>query len=92
MTWDEMTQVIYNPHTNRPLSKHSLHRHFKRELAEGAPKLRAMLGKRWLELIHSKDDHTAWRAVEFGLKYICGYRDDAAPQVNMAVEIGRAHV
>jgi hypothetical protein len=85
MSQEEMRQILWNPHTGKPLTKSTLIKHFRRELTEGASKLRAVLGQRWLDLIYSKDDRVAWHAVEFGLKYICGYRDDA-PMVNMAVQ------
>jgi hypothetical protein len=79
-----MRQIVWNPHTNKPLNKSTLIKHFRRELTEGSHKLRAVLGQRWLDLICSKDDRVAWHAVECGLKYICGY-NDSAPVVNMAL-------
>jgi hypothetical protein len=85
MSQQEMTNIIWNPHTNKPLGKKALIKHFRRELIEGADKLRALLGQRWLDLIYSKDDRVAWHAVEFGLKYICGYRE-GSPQVNVALQ------
>jgi hypothetical protein len=88
MSQEEMRQIIWNPHTNKPLGKSALIKHFRRELTEGVDKLRAVLGQRWLELIYSADDRVAWHAVEFGLKYMCGYNESTAPQVNIAASNG----
>src|SRR5262245_59200529 len=35
MSWDEMRQIVRNPHTDQPIAKATFARVFKRELAEG---------------------------------------------------------
>jgi hypothetical protein len=64
VTWDEMRQIIHNPHTGRPIAKTSFARIFARELAEGRIRLKNLIGRRFYEALAAGE---AW-AVRAGLR------------------------
>src|SRR6516165_11765319 len=43
MSWDEMRQIVRNPHTDQPIAKATFARVFRRELAEGGARLKQLI-------------------------------------------------
>lgn len=82
MTWDEITSTIINPNTNKPISKETLQKAFEYELAVGKQRLKSVIVTKYMEKLAAGD----WNAISFGLRHICGFRDDAPAS---AVEDGR---
>lgn len=81
MTWDEICLLVVNPRTGRPISKETLQRHFMQELADGKAKLKALVGRRFMEAIEARE---AW-ALQFALRHINGWKDS---DLNVAVSGG----
>jgi len=79
MSWDEIRLVVINPRTGRPISKETLQRAFAQELEVGKAKLKALIIAKY----HAKLDDGDWNAINFGLKHVCGFRDDP-----LATQIG----
>lgn len=73
MTWDEMCLLIINPTTGRPVSKETLGKYFPDELANGKAKLKSVVTSRWMDAIGRGEQ---W-AVQFALRHVCGYKEDA---------------
>jgi hypothetical protein len=82
LSWDEIVQLIHNPTTGRPISKSTLSKAFKAELASGTAALKAKI----MEGFHAAlDERQAW-AVAFGLRAIIGMRDgERVPQLQLEV-------
>jgi hypothetical protein len=80
MTWNEIRQVIINPKTGKPISKETLQRAFAHELANGLAKLKSEINRRYYDRLAAGE----WNAVAWGLKHICGYREDP---MSVAVEM-----
>ena len=72
MSWDEIRLVVINPRTGRPISKETLQRAFADELEAGKAQLKARIVTKY----YAKLDDGDWNAINFGLKHICGFRDD----------------
>ena len=88
MTWDELCLLVINPRTGKPISKDTLARAFPDELANGRSQLKKILLNQWLDVVKNGEGYDRWRAIEFGLRHINGWRDDA-PSVQM--NIGDEH-
>jgi hypothetical protein len=76
MSWDEIRQLILNPTTGEPISKTCLSRHFKRELAEGSSKIKALIAEKYFAALERDEP---W-AVRLGMKNRHGWAlEGAAP-------------
>jgi hypothetical protein len=51
VTWDEIRQLIINPHSGEPISKVTLNRHFKRELAAGGAMLKELAASKYFQAL-----------------------------------------
>jgi hypothetical protein len=82
--WDEMRQIVLNPHTDRPIAKATFARVFKRELAEGGARLKQLISSKYYEALHDGRD---W-AIRAGLKNRFGwvFEGQQPPPVLDAVE------
>jgi hypothetical protein len=49
MSWDEMRQIVRNPHTDEPIAKATFARVFRRELAEGGARLKQLISSKYYE-------------------------------------------
>ena len=74
MTHEEICSVLVNPQANRGLDKMTLQKAFPEELAHGKAKLKSLVQSKWIESINSGE----WRAVQFGLHHICGFKEERA--------------
>ena len=72
MTWEEIRQLVINPTTGEPITKTTLARAFKRELADGKAKLKSIIATRFYEALERGD---SW-AVQMGLKTQFGWKPD----------------
>jgi hypothetical protein len=45
MSWDEMRQIVRNPHSDQPIAKATFARVFRRELAEGGARLKELISR-----------------------------------------------
>ena len=72
MSWDEIRLVVINPRTGRSISKETLQKAFAHELEAGKAQLKARIIARYYAKLNDGD----WNAINFGLKHICGFRDD----------------
>ena len=72
MTQDEIAMVIINPTTGRPINRETLAKYFAKELAEGKSKLKAVIGRRFLERLNAGE----WHAIAFGFRHIFGWREN----------------
>src|SRR5262245_57464417 len=53
VTWDEIRQLIINPASGAPISKATLCRYFKRELAAGSAKLKELAASKYFEALRA---------------------------------------
>ena len=74
MTWEEIRLLVFHPTTGGPITKTTLSRAFKRELADGKAKLKSIVATRFYEAFHRGDP---W-AVQMGLKTQFGWKPDGA--------------
>jgi hypothetical protein len=74
MTWEEIRQLVVNPQTGEPITKTTLARAFKRELADGKAKLKSLVATRFYEALRRGDP---W-AVQMGLKTQFDWKPDGA--------------
>jgi hypothetical protein len=51
VTWDEIRQLIINPHSGEPVSKVTLNKFFKRELAAGGAMLKELAASKYFEAL-----------------------------------------
>jgi hypothetical protein len=51
MSWDEMRQIVRNPHTDQPIAKATFARVFRRELAEGGARLKQLISSKYYEAL-----------------------------------------
>jgi hypothetical protein len=72
MTWEEIRQLVINPLTDQPITKTTLARVFKRELADGKAKLKSIIATRFYEALERGD---SW-ATQMGLKTQFGWKPD----------------
>jgi hypothetical protein len=63
---------VINPRTGRSISKETLQKAFAHELEAGKAQLKARIIARYYAKLNDGD----WNAINFGLKHICGFRDD----------------
>jgi hypothetical protein len=84
MTWDELCTLIINPKTGKPITKETLGKAFPEELANGKAKLKKILINGWLDVVQNGQGYDRWRAIEWGLQHINGFRDDA-PGVHLNI-------
>jgi hypothetical protein len=72
MTWEEIRRLVINPTTGEPITKTTLARAFKRELADGKAKLKSIIATRFYEALERGD---SW-ATQMGLKTQFGWKPD----------------
>ena len=87
MTWEEIRLLVINPTTGEPITKTTLSRAFRRELADGKAKLKSIVAKRFYEALHRGDP---W-AVQMGLKTQFGWKPDGAGGFIMPPDLEGAH-
>ena len=83
MSQEEICHLITWPGTSKTISKEALASAFPEELAAGKARVKKELLSEWLDVVRNGEDHARWRAIEFGLKVINGWRDDERPSVSM---------
>jgi hypothetical protein len=64
MSWDEMRQIVRNPHTDQPIAKATFARVFRRELAEGGARLKQLISSKYYDALREGRD---W-AIRAGLR------------------------
>src|SRR5262245_38525764 len=69
VTWDEIRQLIINPASGMPVSKATLCRHFKRELAAGGAELKELAASKYFEALRAGE---AW-AVRMAMRNRFGW-------------------
>ena len=67
LTWDDLALAL-------GISKETLGKHFREELAAGKARLKTVINRKWLEKLNTGEQ---W-AIMFGMRTICGVRDDPA--------------
>jgi hypothetical protein len=55
-SWDEMRQIVRNPHTGQPIAKATFARVFRRELAEGGARLKQLISSKYYEALREGRD------------------------------------
>jgi hypothetical protein len=85
MSQEEICHLIVWPGTNKTICKETLATAFAVELASGKANVKKELLSEWLDVVRNGEDHARWRAIEFGLKVINGWRDDPAASVAMNI-------
>jgi hypothetical protein len=85
MSHNELCQLIVWPGATKPICKETLQKAFPEELAAGKARLKKELLSEWLDVVRNGEDHARWRAIEFGLRHINGWRDDA-PHMQMNID------
>src|SRR6516165_2148155 len=56
MSWDEMRQIVRNPHTDQPIAKATFARVFRRELAEGGARLKQLISSKYYQALREGRD------------------------------------
>src|SRR5262245_13505633 len=69
VTWDEIRQLIINPHSGQPISKATLMKHFRRELAAGGAMLKELAASKYFEALRAGE---AW-AVRMAMRNRFGW-------------------
>jgi hypothetical protein len=50
-TWEELRLLVLHQDTGLPVTKTTLHKHFKRELSEGGARVKALIGQKYVEAV-----------------------------------------
>jgi hypothetical protein len=66
MQWEEIRLLIINPRTGEPITKTTLARHFKRELAVGGAALKELVVNKYFEALRAGE---SW-AIRLGIRHI----------------------
>jgi hypothetical protein len=74
VSWDEIRQLIINPNTGLPITKTTLARNFKRELAEGGIQLKHLVASKYFEALEEGRD---W-AIRLGMRNRFGWINEGA--------------
>jgi hypothetical protein len=72
LTWDEIAQLTINPTTGEPISKTTLAKVFKRELAVGRARHKSLIATGYYAALHERQP---W-ALQLGLRTQFGWRPD----------------
>jgi hypothetical protein len=72
MTHKEIAAVVTNPRTGLGIDELTLERHFRAELDHGKAVLKSLIQKSYIRHL----TEGSWYATAFGLRAICGIRDD----------------
>src|SRR5262245_66684404 len=51
VAWDEIRQLIINPHSGEPISKQTMSKYFRRELAAGGAELKRLAATKYYEAL-----------------------------------------
>jgi hypothetical protein len=86
MSHARISEVITDPATNRPLNKNTLERVFRQELSGGKSKLQSKILGQWYVKLMNGD---GW-AIQWGLRCICGLRDDAPLSISIGSDASDA--
>jgi hypothetical protein len=78
LSHDELCRLVINPRTGKSINERTLLKCFPEELRDGKAKLKGLLVNSWLDIVKNGQHHARWAAVEFGLRMVNGWRDDAA--------------
>jgi hypothetical protein len=81
MSHPEICQAIVNPGTQKPVDAKTLVKAFAVELAAGRAKLKLLA----LSKLHERLEAGEWSAVQWALRYVNGFNDEAASPVNIAI-------
>jgi hypothetical protein len=68
-TWEELRLLVLHQDTGLPVTKTTLHKHFKRELSEGGARVKALIGQKYVEAVQRGE---AW-AIRLGLRNRYGW-------------------
>jgi hypothetical protein len=68
-TWEELRSLVLHQDTGKPITKVCLHHHFKRELADGSAKVKALIGERFMQAV---DRGEPW-ALRLGMRNRYGW-------------------
>jgi hypothetical protein len=82
MQWDEIRLLVINPRTSEPITKATLGKYFKRELAAGSAMLKELVTAKYYEALERGE---SW-AIRTGLKNRLGWHigfDGVAPAAEM---------
>lgn len=63
-SWEELRLLVLHQDTGLPVTKNTLHKHFKRELAEGSARVKALIGQKYVEAVQRGE---SW-AIRLGLR------------------------
>jgi hypothetical protein len=64
VTWDEIRLLVIHPKTGEPITKKTLSRHFKRELAAGGAALKQLIASKYFQALENGE---SW-AVRMGMR------------------------
>jgi hypothetical protein len=84
MPWDEIRLLVINERTKKPISKETLQKAFRDELAVGKSKLKDAIYSAYAKQLESGN----WWPVKFGLQAFCDIHDDPRHSAAMSVNIG----
>jgi hypothetical protein len=68
-TWEELRSLVLHRDTGLPITKTTLARHFKRELADGSAKVKALIGQKYVEAVQRGEQ---W-AIRLGMRNRYGW-------------------
>jgi hypothetical protein len=91
LTHTQLASLTFNPRTGKPISEMTLRKAFKQELAVAKTRVQQTILQKYFEALEAG---TPW-AVQWGLKFYCGYREDAtisiaagdSPDVNRTIVV-----
>jgi hypothetical protein len=84
MPWDEIRLLVINERTKKPISKETLQKAFRDELAVGKSKLKDAIYSAYAKQLESGN----WWPVKFGLQAFCDIHDEPRHSAAMSVNIG----
>jgi hypothetical protein len=76
MTHAEICELILNPRRARRIDQETLRKAFPDELLAGKSRLKALIATILVECLNSPEWNVRWRATEWALAHIWGFRED----------------
>ena len=80
----EISRLILNPRTNRPINEETLRKHFAEELANGTARLKMALSSAFYKLVEQHSENS----VLFGMRAILGFDDRNIPPAAFTMKMG----
>jgi hypothetical protein len=77
MKWAEIAAIVVDPKTGKAISRATLARKFKDELAQASPKLMVLAQTQFLRRLQQGD----WNAIAFAMRHMCRYLEAVHPSL-----------